>query len=78
MEINNRQDFLIFFRKFIEEMGAENFEKNTLDGFLKAMESWIGDMDGYYKNIGQEKYCHDEILDWCMLADMLNAARIYE
>lgn len=41
------------------------------------MKNWIEDMDGYYKNIGMREY-NDKILNWSMLADILNASRIYE
>ena len=54
-----------------------NFENNTLDSFLEAMKNWIEDMDGYYKNIGMREY-NDKTLNWSMLADILNASRIYE
>ncbi|MBS5837308.1 hypothetical protein HMPREF2936_10135 [Neisseria sp. HMSC064F04] len=78
MEINDRKDFLVFLRNFIDESNTEDFENNTLDSFLEAMENWIEDMDGYYKNIGKEEYCNDQILNWSMLADILSAARVYE
>ncbi|UOO76155.1 hypothetical protein LVJ85_08880 [Neisseria sp. Dent CA1/247] len=78
MKINDRNDFLVFLREFINETNTGNFENNTLSSFLEAMESWIKDMDGYYKNIGKEEYCDNQTLNWSMLADILNAARIYE
>lgn len=49
MKINDRNDFLVFLREFINETNTGNFENNTLSSFLEAMESWIEDMDGYYK-----------------------------
>lgn len=59
------------------EIHTEDFENNTLDSFLEAMKNWIEDMDGYYKNIGMREY-NDKTLNWSMLADILNASRIYE
>ena len=77
MEIKNRDDFLVFLKEFITEIHTEDFENNTLDSFLEAMKNWIEDMDGYYKNIGMREY-NDKTLNWSMLADILNASRIYE
>ncbi|MDO4884575.1 MAG: hypothetical protein Q3991_06445 [Rothia sp. (in: high G+C Gram-positive bacteria)] len=77
MEIKNRDDFLIFLQNFINETDAGDFENNTLSGFLEAMRYWIKDMDGYYKNIGKEEN-FDENIKWSVLADIFEAARIYE
>ena len=66
-----------FFKRIINEIHTEDFENNTLDSFLEAMKNWIEDMDGYYKNIGMREY-NDKTLNWSMLADILNASRIYE
>ena len=68
MEIKNRDDFLIFLQNFINETDAREFENNTLSGFLEAMRYWIKDMDGYF----------DENIKWSVLADIFEAARIYE
>lgn len=78
MEINNRNDFLLFLKDFINETKTGDFQNNTLSSFLEGMESWIEDMDGYYKNIGKEKYNTEQTLHWSLLADILRAARIYE
>jgi hypothetical protein len=54
---------------------AREWENVSLDRFFGAMEAWIRDMDGYYKNTGQP------ILDtptWRTFADILFAARVYE
>ena len=77
MEIKNRDDFLIFLQKLINEMDAGEFENNTLNGFLEAMRSWIKDMDGYYQNVGKEEN-FDKNIKWSVLADIFEAARIYE
>ena len=77
MEIKNRDDFLIFLQNFINETDAGEYENNTLSGFLEAMRYWIKDMDGYYKNVGKEEN-FDENIKWSVLADIFEAARIYE
>ena len=77
MEIKNRDDFLIFLQNFINETDAGEFENNTLNGFLEAMRSWIKDMDGYYQNVGKEEN-FDKNIKWSVLADIFEAARIYE
>lgn len=77
MEIKNRDDFLIFLQNFINEMDTEDFQNNSLSEFLEAMRCWIKDMDGYYKNIGEAEN-FDEKIKWSVLANIFEAARVYE
>lgn len=51
------------------------WENRGLPTFLSAMADWIEDMDGYYKNSGQEQP-GDKSFDF--LRDVLMAARVYE
>ncbi|QYY31135.1 MULTISPECIES: DUF7660 family protein [Cupriavidus] len=53
----------------------QEWENVSLEGFLAAMEAWIRDMDGYYKNAGQPI---PDMPTWRTLADILLAARVYE
>ena len=51
------------------------WQNTTLESFLSAMESWIVDMDGYYKNSGQPLA---DPPTWKTFADILMGARVYE
>lgn len=57
------------------ECNESEWENPTLDRFLRAMEDWIGSMDNYYRNTGQEI---PSVLTWKNLADILYASKIYE
>jgi len=53
----------------------EGWENPTLDRFLEAMEAWIADMEGYYKNRGEEPA---DSPTWKTFGDILIAATMYE
>ena len=51
------------------------WENPTLERYLSALASWIEDMDGYYRNRGDEP---PKSPTWRTVGEMLIAARIYE
>ena len=51
------------------------WENKDLESFLDALGAWVNDMDGYFKNKGEE--CPTKP-DWKHFAMCLTAARIYE
>ncbi|UEP38551.1 hypothetical protein [Burkholderia ambifaria] len=67
-------DFVGQLLKDLEENRAE-WENQTLERFLLAMESWIRSMDSFYKNTNQEVPVTP---NWRTLGDILYAAKIYE
>lgn len=67
-------DFVAALAKDLRENAIE-WENVSLDRFLDAMEAWIRDMDGYYKNTDQPV---PETPTWRTFADILLAARVYE
>jgi len=67
-------EFVAALRQDLEN-NPSHWENVTLDQFLTAMESWIADMDQYYKNTGQEPPANPT---WKTFADILYASRIYE
>jgi hypothetical protein len=76
-DIATRAEFLSFLadlRSDLIERPAE-WENPDLAGFLEAMEAWIRDLDGHYANVGRPVPAQPS---WQMLADILNAARVYE
>ena len=76
-EIANRAEFLSFLASLRSDLKTKPYgwENRDLPTFLQAMESWVADMDGYYRNIGQEMPPEPT---WQMFADILNGARVYE
>jgi len=61
-------------RKDLVEQRTER-ENPTLETSLSAMESWIRDMDAFYKNHGQPP-SHQPA--WKTFADIRIAAKVYE
>ncbi len=67
-------DFVAALAKDFRENAIE-WENVSLDRFLSAMEAWIRDMDGYYRNTDQPV---PEAPTWRTFSDILLAARVYE
>ena len=75
--IKNREDFIIFLEKFLEDYRREkNWENNNLESFIEGMLSWVEDADGYYKNINQMEVLSNP--SWRLFADILIASTMYE
>lgn len=72
-----REDFVEFLREFRADFasGHSGWVNADLPTFLEAMAAWINDMDGYYRNAGQNS---SDLTPWRIMADILMAARIYE
>ena len=75
--IKNREDFIIFLEKLLEDFRNEkNWENNNLESFIEGMLSWVEDADGYYKNINQMEVLSNP--SWRLFADILIASTMYE
>jgi len=75
--IRSREDFVSFvyaLRKDFKD-NPQDWENKNLGTFLEALASWVGSMDGFYKNQGRTPPSQ---LDWKILGDIFMAARIYE
>lgn len=75
--INTKEDlaeFLFDLRKDFKE-NPSDWENQTLDRYLDAMESWIRVIDAYSKNTGDIEALSPS---WRTFAKILSAARIYE
>ena len=72
-----KEDLAAFIAALRLDLAAnpEEWENHTLERFLEAMEAWIRDMDGYFKNMGQPVV---DVPNWRTLADILYASKIYE
>jgi hypothetical protein len=75
--IRSREDLASFvgaLRKDLET-NRDDWENPTLEDFLEAMEAWIGSMDRFYANKGQQV---PQSPTWEMFAHILHASKIYE
>ncbi|HEY1028119.1 MAG TPA: hypothetical protein VGE28_10910 [Pseudomonas sp.] len=75
--INTKDDLAGFVSGLREELteSPEEWENQTLDRFLDAMESWIRVIDAYSKNTGDVEALSPS---WKTFAKILYAAKVYE
>ena len=75
--VESRDDLVRFIRALHRDLAVNGSEREnpTLDRFLEALAAWTDDMDGYFRNTGQDVPSEPT---WRLLANMLYAAHIYE
>ena len=75
--IVTREDFVAFLEEFRSDLAKapSACENPSLGDFLEAMTAWTRDMDGYYRNTGQEAPIEP---NWQTFADILNGAKVCE
>jgi hypothetical protein len=75
--IRSKEDFIKFVGDLILDLktNPNTWENKNLDDYLKALQRWTGDMEGYYIN---NNLPVPENVNWRIFADMLMAARMYE
>lgn len=75
--ISTKEDFADFVSGLREELAnnPDEWENQTLDRFLDAMESWIRMIDAYSKNTGDVEALSPS---WKTFAKILCAAKVYE
>lgn len=76
-EVETRDDLVQFVGRLQDELvqHPQNWANNDLSSYLDAMGGWIRDMDGYYRNQGQDP---SQIPPLRLLAHILLAAASYE
>lgn len=74
-QITTRDDLITLIRDLSSE-DETAWDNSDLSSFLEALSGWIGDCDGYYKNIGSG--IDPNSPSWQIFADALQAAKIYE
>ena len=77
-EIKTRKDFCQFLNLLLEDYmkQGENWENNTLEDFLGALQAFSLDISGYYKNTDQT--IDPDTPSWRVFADMILGSTIYE
>jgi hypothetical protein len=76
-KLQTRDDFIKFMHELVQDLRThpEHWDNSSLDGYLEAFAAWVHDMDGYYRNRGEES---PQQLTWKRVGEMLLAARTYE
>ncbi len=69
-QVKTKEDLAAFIAALRLDLAAnpEEWENHTLERFLEAMEAWIRDMDGYFKNMGQPVV---DVPNWRTLAHIV-------
>lgn len=75
--VQSRADLIEFIEALLRDLQAspDEWENTTLERYLEALASWIGDSDGYYRN---QNLPLPETPSWRNIAEMLIAAKMYE
>lgn len=75
--VRSRKDLVAFMEAFVADYvtNGATWTNGDLRSFLEAMAAWSQDMEGFYKNSGEDL---STVPPWRVLADILSAARIYE
>jgi hypothetical protein len=75
--VQSRHDLVAFIYALRGDLATNEaaWENPTLDRYLNALASWTNDMDGYFRNQGQEMPPEPT---WQLIAFMLYAAHLYE
>jgi hypothetical protein len=76
--INSKEDFLTFLGVLLNSFESSSTEWSNKDipSYLRAARGWADDMEGYYKNIGEDVDLNN--VNWRVFADILTAAKFYE
>ena len=76
-KVETKKDFTLFIAALIKDLreNGENWENKNLGNYLEAIQSWVEDMDGYYKNNNLEQ---PHNISWKVFCDILFAAKMYE
>jgi hypothetical protein len=78
IEVKDRQSFSEFAMLLLEdfEKNKGDWENKNLGDFLKALQRYSEDVDGYYKSVHPELDAN--VPTWRVFADILRGATMYE
>ncbi|GAB3834992.1 DUF7660 family protein [Hymenobacter jeollabukensis] len=76
-QVRSKADFLQFMAALQQDLAdnSPQWENRKLADYLEALGRWVEDMEGYYRNTGQEV---PRQISWRVFASILRAASIYE
>jgi len=77
-QVQSRADFEDFLRLLMVDLHrhGQKWANTSLAEYLGGFQGFTQDMDGYYKNRGEDVDLSQP--SWRVLADLLLAARVYE
>lgn len=75
--VHSREKLAEFIDALREDLSLNvgRWENRDLDSYLEAMGGWVRDMDGFYRNRGEETPSSPS---WGLIAEILLAAKYYE
>jgi hypothetical protein len=75
--VKSREDLILFLFQLRIDLknNKEEWENNTLEGYLESMENWVEDLEGYYLNLNQQM---PDQPSWNTIARILFASSRYE
>lgn len=75
--VKSKEDFVRFVGELIKDLknNSNTWENNNLDNYLRAIQNWTEDMEGYYIN---NSLPVPENINWKVFTDILMAAKVYE
>lgn len=75
--IQTKEDFMLFLGSLRQSYqdSSDEWENVNLETYLEALAAWLHDMDGYYRNRGEDTPTE---LSWRLLAEAFIAATMYE
>ena len=75
--VNSKEEFMNFLNELRydnEQRGAE-WENKDINAFLEGVCSWVGDMEGYFRNMNMEIPGN---IDWKFIATLFYVGKIYD
>ncbi len=75
--VNSKEEFMNFLNelRYDNEQRGEEWENKDINAFLEGVCSWVGDMEGYFRNMNMEI---PENIDWKFIATLFYVGKIYE
>jgi hypothetical protein len=76
-QVKSKKDLVDYIQKLRSDFAenADDWSNSDIASFLEALQAWINDSDGYYKNQGVQP---PKSPDWRFIALALSAAKSYE
>ena len=77
-KIKDHDTFHKFLKCLLHDLDSnkDDWENRTLEEYLRSLESWVGDMDGYYTNMGRESE-FQEMTSQSWRVFLLNACKTF-
>lgn len=76
-DVRSRSEFIDFVHHLLRDLKdhPDRYENRDVYSYLEALAAWTEDMDGYFEGRGEQA---PDTPSWSLLAQILQAASIYE